>query len=106
MVQYLRSITNEELGITNGLSKEAEAVMDEGRLLWRAYFAQTDVRTVRDEPKLNRADVGWYQVRKALQARNASGDFVPVSFAGFEKAYKALTEKLVPMVYELGFSRG
>ncbi len=106
MVQYLRSITNEELGITNGLSKEAEAVMDEGRFLWRAYFAQTDVRTVRDELKLNRADVGWYQVRKALQARNASDDFVPVSFAGFEKAYKALTEKLVPMVYELGFLRG
>jgi hypothetical protein len=93
MVQYLRSITNEELGITNGLDLQH-------------YFAQTDVRTVRDELKLNRADVGWYQVRKALQARNASGDFVPVSFAGFEKAYKALTEKLVPMVYELGFLRG
>jgi len=62
----------------------------------------TDVHTVRDELKLNRPDVGWYQVRKALQACNASGDFAPVSFKA-EDAYKALTEKLQPMVYELGF---
>jgi len=60
---------------------------------------------VRDELKLNRVDVGWYQVRKALQARNASGDFTPVSFKVFEEAYKSLTEKLVPEVYRLGFLR-
>jgi len=87
-------------------SEEAQAVLDEGKKLWQAYFAHTDVRTVRDELKLNRADVGWYQVRKALQARNSSGDFAPVSFKGFEGAYRALTEKLQPMVYELGFLRG
>ena len=75
----------------------------EGKKLWQAYFAHTDVKAVREELKLNRADVGWYQVRKALQARNASGDFVPVNFKPFEEAYKALTEKLQPMVYELGF---
>jgi len=56
-----------------------------------------------EQKKFNRADVGWYQIRKALQARNASGDFVPVSFKPFEEAYKTLTEKLQPMVYELGF---
>ncbi len=39
-----------------------------------------DVHTVCEELKLNRADVGWYQIRKALQARNESGDFAPVSF--------------------------
>ena len=80
-----------------------EAVLLEGKKLWQAYFANTDVHTVREELKLNRPDVGWYQVRKALQARNASGDFAPVSFKAFEDAYKALTEKLQPMVYELGF---
>ena len=63
------------------------------------------MRSVRDELKLNRPDVGWYQIRKALQTRNSSGDFVPVSFKPFEIAYKALTEKLQPMVYELGFLR-
>ena len=88
---------------SEALSVEAKAVMEAGKILWKAYFAHTDTRNVRDELKLNRADVGWYQVRKALQARNASGDFIPVSFKPFEEAYKALTEKLQPMVYELGF---
>lgn len=94
MVQYLAGKT---------LSKEATAVLNAGRELWQAYFAHTDVRTVRDELKLNRTDVGWYQIRKALQARNSSGDFAPVGFKPFENAYKNLTEKLQPMVYELGF---
>lgn len=87
------------------LSSEAKNVLAEGKKLWQAYFANTDVRSVRDELKLNRADVGWYQIRKALQARNASGDFTPVSFKPFEEAYKTLSEKLQPQVYELGFLR-
>ncbi len=87
----------------NQLSPEAQAVLQEGKLLWRAYFAHTDTRSTRDELKLNRPDVGWYQVRKALEARNKSGDFAPVSFTAFKTAYDALTEKLQPMVYELGF---
>jgi hypothetical protein len=37
------------------------------------------------------------------QACNASGNFPPVCFKHFEDAYKVLTEKLQPMVYELGF---
>ena len=94
MVQYMNGRT---------FSKEAKDVLEAGKGLWQAYFADTDVHTVLDELKLNRADVGWYQIRKALQARNASGDFAPVSFKEFESAYKALTEKLQPMVYELGF---
>ena len=94
MVQYTANKT---------FSVDARAVLAEGKKLWQAYFSHTDVRSVRDELKLNRPDVGWYQIRKALQARNASGDFAPVSFKSFEEAYKALTEKLEPMVYALGF---
>ena len=100
MVQYIKEVTSFEK-----MSPLAQQVMDEGKKLWQAYFENTDVHTVRDELKLNRPDVGWYQIRKALQARNASGDFAPISFKPFEKAYKALTEKLQPMVYELGFLR-
>jgi hypothetical protein len=96
MVQYLMGKT---------LSNEAQAVLDAGRSLWQAYFAHTDVRTVRDELKLNRPDVGWYQIRNALKARNASGDAVPVSFSAFESAYQTLSEKLRPQVFELGFLR-
>jgi hypothetical protein len=94
MVQYMQGKT---------FSIEAKHVLESGKKLWQAYFAHTDVHTVRESLKLNRPDVGWYQLRKALQARNESGDFAPVSFAAFEEAYKALTEKLQPMVYELGF---
>ncbi len=94
MVKYMADKT---------FSAEAKLVLAEGKKLWQAYFTQTDVRSVRDELKLNRPDVGWYQVRKALQARNASGDFIPVNFKTFEEAYKALSEKLQPKVYELGF---
>jgi len=94
MVQYLAG---------KKLSKEAKEVLAEGQKLWKAYFEHTDIRNVRDELKLNRPDVGWYQIRKALQARNSSGDCPPVSFEPFEISYKALTEKLKPQVFELGF---
>lgn len=96
MVQYLAD---------KPISTEAQAVLDAGRQLWRAYFATTDVRTVRDAYKLNRADVGWYQIRNALKARNASGDTIPVSFNTSEQAYQALTDKLRPLVFSLGFLR-
>ncbi|PUE61485.1 hypothetical protein B9Z45_06115 [Limnohabitans sp. 2KL-17] len=96
MVQYLADKT---------LSEEATAVLDAGRSLWTTYFAHTDVRTVRDQYKLNRADVGWYQVRNALGERNKSGDTAPVNFSPFEVAYQALTHKLRPQVFSLGFLR-
>jgi hypothetical protein len=94
MVQYLQG---------KKLSPESIAVLNAGRDLWRAYFAHTDPHTVRDELKLNRADVGWYQIRNALKKRNESGDYPPVDFGVFETAYKNLSEKLRPMVYDLGF---
>ena len=94
MVRYMEDKT---------FSPEALSVLAEGKKLWQAYFSATDVHTVRAELKLNRPDVGWYQVRKALEARNASGDYLPVSFKPFQEAYKVLTEKLQPMVYALGF---
>lgn len=96
MVQYLADKI---------LSGEATAVLDAGRDLWRAYFAHTDVRTVRDQYKLNRPDVGWYQIRNALAERSKSGDTAPVNFMPFEAAYDVLTTKLRPQVFSLGFLR-
>ncbi len=87
------------------LSPEAQVVMDEGRRLWQAYFSQRDTHTVREEYKLNRSDVGWYQIRNALKSRNETSDYPPVSFTNFEEAYRAFGDKLRPMVYELGFLR-
>lgn len=96
MVQYLSD---------KHLTTEAQAVLDAGRTLWKAYFAHTDVRSVRDEYKLNRPDVGWYQIRNALKSRNASGDTTPVNFVPFEQSYQTLTDKLRPQVFSLGFLR-
>lgn len=85
------------------LSTEAQAVLDAGRELWKAYLAETDVHAVREEFKLNRSDVGWYQIRNALTRRNESGDYPPIDFTPFETAYEILGAKLKPLVYELGF---
>ncbi len=87
------------------LSAEAITLMSAGRELWKSYFSETDVHTVRETLKLNRPDVGWYQIRNALKARNSSGDYQPVSFINFDNAYKDLTDKLRPQVYEYGFLR-
>ena len=96
MVQYLADKI---------LSPEATAVLDAGRVLWKTYFTHTDARTVREAYKLNRADVGWYQIRNALAERNKSGDTPPINFSPLEDAYAALTDKLRPQVYSLGFLR-
>lgn len=96
MVEYMKG---------KRFSSEAQAVINEGRILWQAYFAHTDSYNIRKEFYLNRSDVGWYQVRNVLKKRNESGDYITISFKAFENAYKALSDKLRPMVYDLGFLR-
>ncbi len=91
MVNYLRE---------KKLSPEAQAVLDAGRDIWRAYHKTPMPRKIREEFKLNRPDAGWYQIRKALEANteNEMTDFAP-----FKAAYEVLSNKLRPMVYSLGF---
>lgn len=81
-------------------SPEARAVLDEGRNLWRRFHATQFPRKIRDEYKLGRSDAGWYQIRRALEAYD---DTKLTDFDPFKAAYSRLTEKLRPMVYELGF---
>ena len=81
-------------------SPEAKAVLGEGRHLWQRYHATQFPRKVRDELKLNRADAGWYQVRKALEQY---GDTELTDFEPFKAAYTALGAKLRPQVYAFGF---
>lgn len=87
------------------LSIEAQAVWDAGRDLWKAYFTQTDPHNIREDYKLNRADVGWYQIRNALKARNKEGHAPETDFTDFEVAYAQLSDKLRPLVFEYGFLR-
>ncbi len=93
MVQYLAD---------KSLSKEAQAVLDAGREIWRAYFSSNFERKIRDEYKLNRPDVGWYQIRKALEMKGKN-DGAEFDFSTFKTAYDALSKKLRPQVFELGF---
>jgi len=81
-------------------SPEARAVLEEGRTLWARFHAIQFPRKIRDEFKLGRPDAGWYQIRKALEAYS---DTELTDFEPFKAAYKALGDKLRPMVYELGF---
>ena len=81
-------------------SPEAQAVLDEGRKPWTRFHATAFPRKIRDEYKLGRPDAGWYQIRRALEAY---GDTELTDFDPFKAAYAALTAKLRPMVYELGF---
>jgi hypothetical protein len=91
MVRYMASMT---------FSPEARAVLDEGRKLFARFHATSFPNKIRQEYKLGRADAGWYQVRRALEAY---GDSELADFDPFKSAYAALTTKLRPMVYELGF---
>ena len=90
MVRYMTSMA---------FSAEASAVLDAGRDLWRRFHATVFPRKIRDEFKLGRADAGWYQIRRAL----AADDAAPVDFTAFKLAYDALSAKLRPLVYDLGF---
>lgn len=96
LVQFLSEVN---------FSDEAMNVIKNGKELWKAYFSHIDSKSVRDELKLNRPDVGWYQIRQTLKLRNSSSDFPPVSFNYFESAYNELTEKILPDIYKLGFLR-
>ena len=91
MVRYIAGMT---------FSPEAQAVMNEGRKLFARFHATRFPNKIREDLKLNRADAGWYQVRRALEAY---GDIELTDFDPFKAAYAALTAKLRPQVYELGF---
>ena len=89
------------------LSSEAQSVLDAGRVIWRTYFERFESfdYAIRERLKLNRADVGWYQVRNALKLYAESAEGRPTDFSAFESAYKALGDKLRSKVYEYGFLR-
>ena len=91
MVRYMAGMT---------FSPEAKAVLDEGRNLFRRFHATSFPNKIRQDCKLGRADAGWYQVRRALEA---FGDTQFTDFDPFKAAYVDLSEKLRPQVFELGF---
>jgi hypothetical protein len=82
------------------LSPEAQAVLDEGRKLFQRFHAISFPNKIRQEFKLGRADAGWYQVRRALEAYS---DTEFTDFDPFKAVYTDLSAKLRPQVFDLGF---
>ena len=87
------------------LSPEASAVRAAGLEIWREYFKRLPSfdYSIRERFKLNRPDVGWYQIRQSLKAYGESSEGRPIDFSAFDSAYAALTAKLRPQVFEYGF---
>ncbi len=84
------------------LSDEAKDVMREGQKLWTAFFDMKDDFDTCEKLCLLSADVGWYQVRKALEMRNEKSHGVPNNFDAFGLAYKKLEDKIHPQFRQLG----
>lgn len=114
LVNYFVPFTDAELGVkgrieddfvatyTSGLtlSPEAQEVLDQGRILFQKYHSIEFPNKIKNAWKLGRADAGWYQIRRALDAYSDS-DFT--DFEPMKNAYAVLSQKLSPMVYSLGF---
>lgn len=82
------------------LSSEAKLVLEEGRKIWKLYHSNKFDKRIRDEFKLNCSSVGWYQIRKSLEAND---EVITVDFDSFKEAYSSLGQKLLPQVFENGF---
>lgn len=80
------------------LSPEAQAALDKASDIVRNTFKYRELFN-EDHPEyqINNWDCGWYQI-KALAKEYAKDDLEE-----FKKLYKALADKMRPIVYELGF---
>ena len=93
-----RYVYNLLQGIT--LSDEAQAVLDKACEIVRKTFKFRPLFNEEHENyQINTFDAGWYQI-KALAKEYAKDDLEQ-----FKELYKKLSDKMLPMVYELGFLR-
>ena len=80
------------------LTPEAQAVLDKACEIVRKTFKYRPLYdSEHPEYQINNWDCGWYQI-KALAKEYAKDDLDE-----FKQLYKALADKMRPMVYELGF---
>ena len=80
------------------LSKEAQAVLDKATELTINSFKYRELfNDEHPEYQILNWDCGWYQIKGMLK------EFMPQEYKEFAELFKALAEKMRPMVYELGF---
>lgn len=83
-------------GIT--LSPEAQAVLDKACEIVRNTFKYRSMfDSEHPEYQIMNWDCGWYQIKALAQ------QYAKAEYAEFDKLFKALEEKMRPMVYTLGF---
>ena len=84
----------------HNLSTEAQAVLDKAIEMVKKSFKYREL-FAEDNPnyQISNWDAGFYQL-KALWKQ-----YLPDDFSEFKSLYKNLTDKMRPMVYELGFLR-
>lgn len=89
------------------LSQEAKNVLIAGKEIYKLYYNTSFNYKIKEEFKLNRADVGYYQIRKSLEAFYKNNEenkhYYNNLIVQFKTSYNELTNKLHPQVYELGF---
>jgi hypothetical protein len=86
-------------------SPEAQAVLDEGRTLWKYYHEK--IKTNKKAP----VDASFYDIREFFQGRKESGTMNTKSedetynalIKNLREALKILAAKIEPKVYEYGF---
>ena len=80
------------------LSAEAKAVLDLAIELTKASFKYRGLfDEEHSEYQIMNWDCGWYQIKGMLK------EYMPNELKEFNEVFKALADKMRPMVYELGF---
>ena len=90
-------------------SKEAKAVFDAGREIWRYYHTQN----FNDPKKPYNENASLYDIKEYFQGRNEKGRMNAKSddetyndlMATLRLALKELATKITPKIYEYGFLR-
>jgi len=97
------TVTSDWLFATKGvLWEESIAVIDYCDKLY------DECQNLRHEGKadpkyqVHRADAGWYQIRKAFYSSASPYPELPPLYKQYKQLHKALTQKLIPYVYEMG----
>ena len=80
------------------LSKEAQAVLDKAiELTEKSFKFRTVFNDDYPEYQILNWDCGWYQIKALLK------QYMPKELKEFDALFKQLSNKMRPMVYDLGF---
>lgn len=80
------------------LSPDAQAVLDKVTELVKSSFKhRKEFNQKHPEYHINTWDAGWYQIKRLLKEHDPNG------LKQFNELYKALEDRMRPLVYELGF---